>query len=164
MAEDDLAVRRTLTAVLAVVVVLGVLCGWLGYRAFRSHEDQQRRAAMIAAGRQVAADLTTIDYAHAEVDVQRVLDSATGGFYDDFKARSGPFVDVVTRVQSRSVGTVTEAALESLNGREGTVLTAVSVATTTAGAADPQPRYWRMRLTVVDEGSGPKVAKVEFVP
>ena len=40
-------------------------------------------------------------------------------FYDDFHKRAQPFVDVVKQAQSKSVGTVTEAGVESEDGRRG---------------------------------------------
>ena len=67
-------------------------------------------------------------------------------------------------MQSKSVGTVTEAGTESVSGQEGQVLVAVSVKTTTHGNPDDQPRYWRMRLTVTKQGADAKVSRVEFVP
>ena len=49
-------------------------------------------------------------------------------------------------------------------GERQRALVAVSVTTTNRGAADEQPRYWRMRLTVTKQGEDAKVSKVEFVP
>jgi Mce-associated membrane protein len=53
--------------------------------------------------------LTAIDYTHVNADVQRILDSSTGRFRDDFQNRSQPFVDVVEQAQSKSEATVTAA-------------------------------------------------------
>jgi Mce-associated membrane protein len=69
----------------------------------------------------------------------------------------------VKKVQSKSTGTVTAAGLESVTGQEGQVLVAVTVKTTNKGAADEQPRYWRMRVTVSKQGNDTKVSKVDFV-
>jgi Mce-associated membrane protein len=44
------------------------------------------------------------------------------------------------------------------------VLVAVSVKTSNAGAADNQPRGWRMRISVQKIGDQAKVSNVEFVP
>jgi Mce-associated membrane protein len=98
------------------------------------------------------------------IDVQRILDTATGTFHDDFAKRSPAFVDVVKKAQSKSQGTITEAGLESGGGDQGQVLVAVSVKTSTAGAAEPQPHAWRMRISVERVGDGAKVSNVEFVP
>jgi Mce-associated membrane protein len=114
--------------------------------------------------RQAALNLTTIDYQHADADVQRILDSATGQFFDDFSKRSQPFVDVVKQAQSKSVGTVTEAGLESEDHDGARVIVAVAVNTSNAGAPQQQPRAWRMRLTVQSVGGDAKVSNVGFVP
>jgi Mce-associated membrane protein len=149
---------------LVVVVALAALVGWLGYRTYQSHQAEQQRALFVQVGRQGALNLTTIDFQHADADVQRILESATGAFYDDFAKRSKPFVEVVTQAQSKSVGTVTEAGLESENGDQGQVLVAVAVKTSNAGAAEQAPRAWRMRISVQKVGVEAKVSNVEFVP
>jgi len=158
-------VRLAVTVGLAVVVALAGLTGWLGYRAYQAREAEQLRELLVSVGRQGAINLTTIDFAHADADVQRILDSATDAFYDDFAKRSQPFIDVVKQAKSKSVGTVNEAGLESVSGNEGQVLVAVTVKTENAGAQNQPPRNWRMRLTVKKTGEDEaKVSKVEFVP
>lgn len=156
-------VRLALVIGLVAVMALGGLVGWLGYRAYQSHQAQQQRNLFVQVGRQVAVDLTTISYTEAEADVQRIMDSATGPFYDDFQRRSAAFVAVVKQAQSKSEGTVTEAGLESDNENEGRVLVAVTVRTSNAGAAEQQPRAWRMRIILQKVGDGAKVSNVEFV-
>lgn len=149
---------------MTTVLALTALCGWLGYRAHQQRQADQFRAQLLEAGKRGAVDLTTIDYEHAEADVQRILDSATGKFYDDFKNRSGPFIDAAKKMQSKSVGTVTEASLESSNDQGGRVLAAVRVNSTIKGTPEDKPRYWRMRVTVDRQQDGVKVSKIEFVP
>lgn len=157
------ALRTALVVGLAFVVTLGALCGWLGYRAHQSHQAQQFRAQLLQVGRQGAINFTTIDYEHVDADVQRILDGATGAFHDDFKAKSGPFIEVIKKVHSKTVGTVAEAALESVGDSDGVVLVAVTVKTSKMGRPDEQPRYWRMRMTVSRQGPDLKVSKVDFV-
>lgn len=148
-----------------VVLALGGLAGWLGFRAYESQKLEAQRQLFLQVGRQGAINLTTIDWEHAEADVQRILDSATGTFYDDFQQRAAPFIDVVKQAQSKSVGMVTEAGMESESDTEARVLVAVTVQTSNAGAAEQQPRLWRMRVTVQDVGDDQvKVSNVEFVP
>ena len=157
-------VRSALTFGLAAVMILGLLCGWLGYRAYTARQTGDLRTLLVEAGRQEAINLTTIDFEHADADVQRILDSATGQFYDEFSARSAPFVEVVKKAKSKSVGTVTESGMESMSGQEGQVMVAVAVKTTVKDGPEDPPRHWRMRLTVTKQGSDAKVSKVEFVP
>lgn len=157
-------VRWAAVVSLVAIVALTVLTGWLGYRAHQSQQAEQQRQLFLQVARQGALNLTTIDFENADADVQRILDSATGGFYDDFARRSQPFVEVVKQAQSKSVGTVTEAGLESQSGDQAQVLVTVAVETSNAGAADQRPRAWRMRLVVQQVGDDTKVSKVEFVP
>lgn len=158
-------IRVTTIAGLVAVAALGGLCGLLGYRLVQAREAEQFRHELVEVAKQGAVNLTTIDYKHADADVQRILDSSTGAFYDDFKARSGPFAEVVKKMKSTSVGTVTEAGVipDSVSRQEGQVLVAVTVKTANDGAPEEQPRYWRMRLTVVKQGDQTKVSNVEFV-
>lgn len=157
-------VKLALIAGLVAVVALAGLTGWLGFRTYESSQAEAERSLFLQVGRQGALNLTTIGYEDAEGDVQRILDSATGTFYDDFQQRAQPFVEVVKQAQSTSVGTIAEAGLESVSGNEAQVLVAVTVKTSNAGAPEQQPRAWRMRITVEKQGDEAKVSNVEFVP
>lgn len=152
-----------LVASAAIVAILGGLAGWLGYRAYETHEAQAQRNLFVQTARQGAVNLTTINYTEVDADVQRILDSATGTFRDDFEKRSQPFIEVLKAAQSQSEGTVTEAGLESLRGDSAQVLVAVAVKSRTA-AGEQAPREWRMRIDVKAIGDGAKVSNVVFVP
>ena len=156
--------RLALVASALIVAVLGGLVGYLGYRADQTRLAAHRRDLFLSVGRQVAINLTTISYTHAEADVARILDSTTGTFHDDFQQRSQPFIDVVKRAESTSQGSVTAAGLESIGGDRAQVIVAVSVKTTNAGVPQEQPRGWRMRLDVRKVGDTAKVLDVQFVP
>lgn len=156
--------RLATVAGLVILLALAALTGWLGFRAYESYQADQQRKLFLQVGRQGVLNLTTIDWQTADADVQRILDSATGTFYDDFQHRAPPFIDIVKKAQSHSVGTITEAALESESSDQAQVLVAVSVKTSTAGATEERPRAWRMRITVQKVGDEAKVSHVEFVP
>lgn len=157
-------VRIALVAGLVVVLALAGLTGWLGYRTWESQRAESARELFLQVGRQGALNLTTIDWEHADDDVQRILDSATGTFYDDFQKRAQPFAEVVKQAKSKSEGTIAEAGLETSSDDEAQVLVAVTVKTTNAGAPEQQPRAWRMRISVEKIGDEAKVSNVEFVP
>jgi Mce-associated membrane protein len=154
----------SLTAAVLIVAALGALAGWFGLKAHESHQHARQREMFLQAARQGALNLTTISYTEVDADIQRILDSSTGGFYDDFQKRAQPFVDIVKQAQSKSKGTITEAGLESVHGDSAQALVAVTVTTSNAGAAEQQPRSWRMRINVQKVGDTPKVSNVEFVP
>jgi Mce-associated membrane protein len=156
--------RLALLTGLLMAAALAALIGVLGVRADHAYRSQQLRELYLEVGRQGAVNMTTIDWHHADADVQRILGSATGSFYDDFAQRSAPFVDVVKKVQSVSTGTVTMAGLESSTDNDAQVLVAVNVETTTSEAPQQTPRAWRMRISVQKVGNDVKVSNVEFVP
>ncbi|ORW73715.1 mammalian cell entry protein [Mycobacterium saskatchewanense] len=148
---------------LVTLTALGALSGWLALHAYQGRQVQQQRQLYLQVGRQAAVNLTSINYAEVDTDVQRILDSATGAFRDDFAQRSKAFIDVVKRAQSRSEGTITAAGLESVDGDRAQVVVAVMVKTTMPAAADDQARGWRMRIGVQKEGKVVKVSSVRFV-
>jgi len=166
--DDDIyrsgsRLRAALTVGVVLVLALGGLAGWLGYQAHESRRAEQQRQVYLEVGRQAAQNLTTIDWEQAEADVQRVLDVATGTFYDDFQQRAQPFMEVVKEARSKSVGTLGESGIETVSGGQAKVLVAVTVQSSNAGAPEQPPRAWRMRLTVQQVDDTAKVSNVEFV-
>jgi Mce-associated membrane protein len=161
--EPISAARRAMMLALAVAVALAVLVGWLGFRAHQSEQAHTQRSQFLQAARQCALNLTTIDWQKAESDVQRILDGATGQFHDDFAKRAQPFIQVVKQAKSTTVGTVTDAGLESQTADSAQVLVAVTVTTSNTGAPQPDPHSWRMRISVQEVGDQAKVSNVEFV-
>jgi Mce-associated membrane protein len=166
---DDAAVtpsrRPSRTAVVMIVGVVAVLAfggltGWLGYRSYQTRQVEQRRAMFLRAATQLGVDLTTIDAEHVEADVQRVLDSATGTFYDDYETQAPAFIDAVKKAKSTSVGKVGAAAVESMSDHSAQVLVAVTMQTSTGGA--PATRPVRMRMVVQDVGGQPRVSNVDY--
>jgi Mce-associated membrane protein len=149
---------------LTVIVALSVLVGWLGFRVHQSQKAEVQRSQFLQVARQGALNLTTIDWQHADADVRRILDGATGEFYDDFTKRSQPFIQVVKQAKASTVGTITEAGLESETADTAQALVAVSVQTSNAGQTDQVPRAWRMRIYVQRAGDQVKVSNVGFVP
>ncbi|MGB8503591.1 hypothetical protein [Mycobacterium sp.] len=159
-----LGTRSAIVVGLVIVAAVAGLSGWLGYRDDQSREDQAQRNLYVQVARQAAVNLTTVNYTEVDADIQRILNSATGAFHDDFQKRSQPFVDVVKQVQSKSEGTVAEAGLVSETGDEAQVLVAVAVKTSISAAPEQEPRRWRLRITVQKTADGAKVSNVEFVP
>lgn len=158
-------IRGPIAVGVAIIVALAGLGAWLGYRLYQDRQEQAQRNLYVQVARQTAINLTTISYTEVDADIKRVLDSATGGFHDDFQKRSQPFVEVIKKVQSKSEGTIAEAGLLSYTKDQAQVLVAIAVKTSMAAApVDPEPRRWRMRLTVDKAGDSAKVSNVEFVP
>jgi Mce-associated membrane protein len=163
-AESLFHLRPTIRVGLIIVVALSVLVGWLGFRSYQTHQAQIQRNQFLQVARQGALNLTTIDWRHADTDVQRILDGATGQLHDDFAKRSKPFVEVVKQAKAITVGTLSSAGLESETADTAQVLVAMTVQTSDAAASDQAPRAWRMRIFVQKTDGQVKVSNVEFVP
>ena len=152
-----------LLAGLMAVLALGGLAGWQGHQAFESRAVEQQRDVFLRVGREFAVALTTVDYERVDSDVQRVLDSATGAFLDDYRRRAPELGNAVRVARSTSVGTVMTSALESVGPNDAEVLIALSVKTVILGQPDQAPRPSRMRILIHEIDGDPKVSNVELV-
>ncbi|WP_343576660.1 mammalian cell entry protein [Mycobacterium sp.] len=155
------AVRIALFAGLIAAVGLAGLVGWLGLRAYQAERREAQRGLFVQTAQDVAVNLSTVDYEHAEADAQRIQDSAVGVFADSFAHHKQTYIDNAKQSRSRSLGTVTDAGLESQSGDYGRVLVAVTVES--AGPGEQIPQFFRMRITVQKIGDGAKVSDVAFV-
>lgn len=161
--KPSTGLRTALTVNVLAFVALGSAGGWLGYRIFEDRQMEAQRHQFVEAARQGALNLSTIDFATVDADIQRILDSSTGSFREDFEKRSQPFAEVVKQAQSKSEGAVTSAALASRDGDSAQVLVLMSVKMSNKGAAEPDPTTWRMRINVERAGDLAKVSDVQFV-
>ena len=159
----------SLSATWKVAAIILIICfaGASGYMAWQHHDAtqrEQRAARFVAGARQGIVNMTSLDFKKAKDDVQRVIDSSTGQFRDDFQQRAKDFTTVVEQSKVVTEGTVTAAALESMDAHSALVLvSATSRITNSAGAKD-EPRAWRLRVTVTEDGGQYKMSKVDFVP
>jgi Mce-associated membrane protein len=154
-------VKIALAASLIAAVGLAALVGWLGFRAYEAECREAQRGLFVQTAQDVAVNLSTVDYQHVDVDVQRIQDSAVGGFADSFAHHKQTYIDNAKQSRSRSLGTVTDSGLESQSGDQGRVLVAVTVKSVDPG--DQVPQFFRMRITVQKIGDGAKVSDVAFV-
>jgi len=164
--------RRLLPSLSAALKVAAVvlICGFAlasGYMVWQDHdatEREQRAANAIAGAKQGIVNMTSLDFNHAKEDVQRLLDSSTGEFKDDFQQRAKDFTSVVEQSKVVTQGTITKAALESMDEHSATVLILATSRISNAAGAKDEPRVWRVRVTVAKEGGQYKMSKVDFVP
>ncbi|BBZ47769.1 hypothetical protein [Mycobacterium parmense] len=151
----------------AVILLICAFVGAIGYMVWQTHEatERERRAANFVAGaRQGVVNMTSLDFKNAKADVQRVIDSSTGQFRDDFQQRAKDFTTVVEQSKVVTQGTVNAAAVQSMDANSAVVLVAATSKITNAAGAKDEPRNWRLRVTVTDEGGQYKMSKLEFIP
>jgi Mce-associated membrane protein len=164
---DDVAIsgpiqveRIALITGLVAGMVLAGLVGWLSFRAYEAHTIEAQRTLFVQTARQEAVNIGTVDYQHADADAQRILDLATGKYYASFSRRKQSYIDSAKQRRSKTVGTVTDAGLESQSGDVGRVLVAVTVSSSDPTQAQREPQYGRMRITVRKAGDVAKVTDV----
>jgi Mce-associated membrane protein len=157
-----LAVALIIAAVVAICALLGV-SGWMAWHHHSVVQERQRAAAYIATARQGVINLTSLDFNKAKEGVQRVLDSATGEFKDDFQRRAQDFESVVKDSKAVTEGSVAATAVESMNNDSAVVLVLANERVTNIAGAKDQPRTFRFRVSVVHDGDQLKLSKVEFV-
>jgi Mce-associated membrane protein len=158
----NLAAALTIAAVVAICALLGV-SGWMAWHHHNVVQERQRAAAYIATARQGVINLTSLDFNKAKEGVQRVLDSATGEFRDDFQRRADDFESVVKDSKAVTEGSVAATAVESMNNDSAVVLVLANERITNIAGAKDQPRTFRFRVSVVHDGDQLKLSKVEFV-
>lgn len=101
----------------------------------------------VVAARQEAINFFSLDYKHADRDIARVLQHATGSFKRQYAAQRTALVQQMTAnkvVLSATVPT-NGAATEYFHGDVARILVAIDV-TTTVGAAPPQQSRYRTRV------------------
>ncbi len=133
------------------------------WRDHDAAERAQRSANFVAGARQGIINMTSLDFNRAKDDVQRVIDSSTGQFRDDFQQRAKDFASVVEQSKVVTQGTVSSAALESMDEHSASVLILATSKITNAAGAKDEPRVFRLRVTVTEDGGQYKMSKVDFV-
>ncbi len=144
-----------------VFTVFSILFVWWHHQATDKHH---REEAFLAGAKQGVVNMTSLDFNRAKQDVQRVIDSSTGEFRDDFQQRATDFTKVVEQSKVVTEGTVNAAAIESIDGNTAHVLISATSRVTNSAGAKNEPRTWRLRVTVTEEDGQYKMSKVEFVP
>lgn len=152
-------------SVAAVVGIVGFLgaSGWMFWQHHKVVQERERAAAYVATARQGVINLTSLDYNKAKENVQRVLDTATGEFKDDFQKRAEDFESVVKDSKVVTEGSVAATAVESMTKDSAVVLVLANESVTNIAGAKDQPRTFRFRVSVVHDGDDLKLSKVEFV-
>ncbi|OSC41560.1 hypothetical protein [Mycobacterium decipiens] len=156
----------TIAKAAAIVIICGFagISGYIVLQHDEATERQQRAAAFAAGAKQGVVNMTSLDFNNAKEDVQRVIDSSTGEFRDDFEHRAADFTKVVEQSKVVTEGTVHAAAVESMNEHSAVVLVAATSRVTNSAGAKDEPRAWRLKVTVTEDGGQYKMSKVEFVP
>jgi len=154
------ALIATLSVLLALLAA-AVLVGAVKLRDAAQRDDA--RAGALAAARQEALNLTSIDGKDIDADLKRVLDNATGGFAKDFASRSKDLKGVLTENRVVAEGRVIDAALVRGDGDTATALVVVDSTVKNKAAPAGRDNTYRMQLDLERHGARWLTSALQFV-
>ena len=146
------------------VLVLIALSAYFLYQDRQLDRVREQQSEFAAAARQGVVNLMSLDFNNAQDDIQRVIDSTTGEFRDDFASSTNDFLAVMKESKVVTTATVNATAVETMSDDAATVLVAATSQVANSVSKQPNPRIWRLSVTVNREGDQIKMSKVEFVP
>ena len=117
----SVSVLLTATAIVVICALLGA-SGWMAWQHHKAMQERQQSAAFAATARQGIINLTSLDFNKSKEDVQRIVDSATGEFRDQFQKTADDFASVVKDTKAVAEGSVAATAIESMTKDSAVVL------------------------------------------
>jgi Mce-associated membrane protein len=157
---------RTIAAGVGVLLLVALLVasGWLIWQHRQAVQREERATEFATAARQGVVNLMSLNFNHAQDDLQRVIDSTTGSFRQDFEKSKNDFASVMNESKVVATSEVKATAVESVDDKSAVVLVAAASQVANSASLTPTPRAWRLSVTVQQESDGIKMSKVEFVP
>lgn len=149
-------------ALLAVCGLLG-LSGAMAWQHHGANQERARLAEYAAVARQGVVNLMSLDFTDAQENVQRVIDSATGSFKEEFEAQADGLITSLEDAKVITEVTVDSVAVENTESDAPVVLVAAQSQATNAEDARKDPQRFRIAVTLGREGGELKIADVEFV-
>jgi Mce-associated membrane protein len=153
---------------LALLVPVAVSLGVWQWQASELREAQasrdEDREALNAATRQTLA-WASVDWRAVDEYVASVEEGATGEFLKQFEESEDALRELLQANKSVQVPTIPEggAGLLERDGDQARVLIAMDATVTNREAKTPQPRQYRLQVTMVNEGGEWLTAGLEFI-
>lgn len=141
-ARDPVSVLTTVAAVVAVIGLLGV--GWFGFSWWQaSHgpaaEVATARDDALAAARQIAINLQSLDHNTVEKGLDTWEASATGPLLEEFRNNRQRYAEQIRAVKTTTNARVVDAALTDLDAEAGKAKALASVDVTTTQVVNGAP-------------------------
>jgi Mce-associated membrane protein len=140
--------RATVLVGVAAVAALG-LSGFLGWRLKQVDDTAAAGNAALAAARDYAVVLTTLDTNDIDRSYRQALDGATGEFKDEYSQGSAQLRQILIDNRAMGTGLVVDAAIKSATKTRVEVLLFVDQSIT--NAVNPSPRIDRNRVQITME-------------
>lgn len=162
--------RRPGRKALAVGAATLVTCGSLtlsGYVVWHHRSvvrERQRTAEFATAAGHAVVMMMSIDARKARDDLQRFIDDTTGQFKAQMLVSAEDIVKAVEQSKVSATTTVQAVAVESMAKDSAVALVAAKSEFANSAGDKPQPRSWRVVVSLRRDGGELKVSKVEFLP
>ncbi|CAN5572138.1 hypothetical protein BH09ACT7_BH09ACT7_15520 [soil metagenome] len=150
-------------AVIALVALL-TLSGLMIWSHHKFTQREQLADRFGTGARQGVINLMSLNFNNGQADLQRVLDTTTGSFHDDFEKSQKDFLTVMQDSKVVTSTAVTSTAIESMTDDSAVVLLTATSQVANNASQQPSPRSWRLSVTVNKVDNQIKMSKVEFVP
>ena len=149
---------------IGALVALSVLSGLMLRQIHNAARQDQRVAEFTAAARQSVINLMSLDFTKGDQDVQRVIDSTTGQFRDEFLKTKGDVLSVMKESKVVINVDVKGSGVESMTDNSAVVMVAVTSKVSNSTTPEQPPHPWRLSVTVERDNGTLKMSKVEFIP
>nr|EMP11054.1 hypothetical protein ISGA_3996 [Gordonia sp. NB41Y] len=147
-------------AVIGVLVVASVLAAGIGVWAW-VHSAQTRSDAEFEQAAASTVALLLSPNPQDPQQVRRILDRATGEFYDDFAQSSQAFTEVIRRNGEVASADIDGSGVSARTADDATVLVAATVHYEGAAGTD---RQFRLHVGVAEDAGVLKVSAVQYLP
>lgn len=149
-------------------MVLGalVLAGLAGQRAYTwktMHDEADARRAAVAAASAEARGLLSISATTSDEDVASLLEGATADFRSELESQAERLRTELSENDVVATGSIDSAAVSAFGGDSATVILAASGTVDNKQTAAPEPRNYRLKVTLVEEDGHWLVSGLEFV-
>ncbi|PKW26301.1 hypothetical protein [Phycicoccus duodecadis] len=149
--------------VLAVLASTVVVAATKGREWYTARQVQQAQSEALAAGRQIAVNFATLDYATVDEDTARVKAAATGEFLESYTSSLADLRKVVVANKSTSRVERAEAGLVSGDRDSAQVIVGVVAPTSNTNIPQGETKTYRLKLALREVGGTWKVERLEFV-
>ncbi|UVE93958.1 hypothetical protein [Dietzia sp. B32] len=141
---------RIVTAL--VIVALLAATGILGYLTWQNHRDAELRRSASDDATRLVTQLATYDHTDVDANLDAVVADATPDFAERYREVSDGLRELLASGEGTSTGTVTHAAVESVDGDRAVVLVFLDQEISNVTVPDGRVDSSRMVVTVVRDG------------
>jgi Mce-associated membrane protein len=125
--------------------------------------SRQYKAVTKSASGETLAFLT-INYNDVDTMIDKVLAGATGSFKSQYSSARTQLKSSATTAKAVSTGKILSAGISELDSKSAVVFVAANSSVTNSSTkGKAQPRYYRLKLTMVRQGGKWLTSNLEFV-